>query len=91
MSGSYDTTVRFWNANSFSCAGMFESHEDAVRVLASTGEGATKVYSGSYDGSVGFWSLPTALSARQQRSIGNVTSGRQPSEHQAEAASPSVP
>ena len=91
VSGSYDTTVRFWNANSFSCAGMFESHEDAVRVLASTGEGATKVYSGSYDGSVGFWSLPTALSARQQRSIGNVTSVRQPSERQAEAASPSVP
>ena len=29
-----------------------------MRVLASTGEGATKVYSGSYDGSVGFWSLP---------------------------------
>jgi len=87
VSGSYDTTVRFWNANSFSCAGMFEGHEDAVRVLASTGEGATKVYSGSYDGSVGFWSLPTALPARQ-RSFGNTgavgsTTARQQSEQQA--------
>ena len=92
VSGSYDTTVRFWNANSFSCAGMFEGHEDAVRVLASTGEGATKVYSGSYDGSVGFWSLPTALPARQ-RSLGNTihTTATQQSEQQAMQASPSAP
>jgi F-box/WD-40 domain protein 7 len=92
VSGSYDTTVRFWNANSFSCAGMFEGHEDAVRVLASTGEGATKVYSGSYDGSVGFWSLPTALPARQ-RSLGNTThtTATQQSEQQAVQASPSAP
>ena len=34
MSGSYDTTVRFWNLDSLRCVRKCEGHEDAVRVLA---------------------------------------------------------
>ena len=62
ISGSYDTTVRFWNTETFQCVGKFEGHDDAVRVLTSTGEDAESVYSGSYDGSIGFWSLPAPTS-----------------------------
>ena len=43
--------------------GKFEGHDDAVRVLTSSGEDAEKVYSGSYDGSIGFWSAPMAAGA----------------------------
>ena len=64
ISGSYDTTVRFWRNNgTFDCVGKFEGHDDAVRVLTSSGEDAEKVYSGSYDGSIGFWSAPMAAGA----------------------------
>jgi len=38
VSGSYDTTVRFWNTSTFNCVGKFEGHDDAVRVLTSIGE-----------------------------------------------------
>ena len=34
VSGSYDTTVRFWNLDSLRCVRKCEGHEDAVRVLA---------------------------------------------------------
>lgn len=70
ISGSYDTTVRFWNTESFACVGKFEGHEDAVRVLTSTGEDADTVYSGSYDGSIGFWSEPIAAAAPPSTSAG---------------------
>ena len=70
ISGSYDTTVRFWNTESFACVGKFEGHEDAVRVLTSTGEDAETVYSGSYDGSIGFWSEPIAVAPPPSTSAG---------------------
>ena len=52
VSGSYDTTVRFWNLDTLRCVRKCEGHEDAVRVLAVV-DG--KVFSGSYDGSIGVW------------------------------------
>ena len=62
VSGSYDTTVRFWNTSSFNCVGKYEGHADAVRVLTSTGEDSECVFSGSYDGSIGFWTAPAPQS-----------------------------
>lgn len=61
VSGSYDTTVRMWGVQSeteFECVGVFHAHNDAVRVLTSAGRNAATVFSGSYDGSIGFWRLP---------------------------------
>ncbi|CAL55199.1 WD40/YVTN repeat-like-containing domain [Ostreococcus tauri] len=61
VSGSYDTTVRLWGVQSeteFECVGVFHAHNDAVRVLTSAGRNAATVFSGSYDGSIGFWRLP---------------------------------
>lgn len=52
VSGSYDTTVRFWDAISFRCLRKCDGHADAVRVLAA---GSGHVFSGAYDGSVGVW------------------------------------
>ncbi len=63
VSGSYDTTVRIWGVQpetEFECVGVFGAHNDAVRVLTSAGRNATTVFSGSYDGSIGFWRLPIA-------------------------------
>ena len=57
VSGSYDTTVRIWGVQpetEFECVGVFGAHNDAVRVLTSAGRNATTVFSGSYDGSIGF-------------------------------------
>ena len=52
VSGSYDTTVRFWDLNTFRCVRKCDGHDDAVRVLAASG---SRVFSGSYDGTIGVW------------------------------------
>lgn len=52
ISGSYDTTVCFWDLDLLRCVKKCEGHDDAVRVLAAAGG---KVFSGSYDGSIGIW------------------------------------
>lgn len=52
VSGSYDTTVRFWNLETLRCVRKCEGHQDAVRVLAVVDN---KVFSGSYDGTIGVW------------------------------------
>ena len=52
VSGSYDTTVRFWDLNTLRCVRKCDGHDDAVRVLAAANG---RVYSGSYDGTIGVW------------------------------------
>lgn len=52
VSGSYDTTVRFWDLTTFRCVRKCDGHVDAVRVLAAANG---KVFSGSYDGTIGVW------------------------------------
>lgn len=52
VSGSYDTSVRFWSLDSLRCVRKYVGHEDAVRVLAVVED---KVFSGSYDGTIGVW------------------------------------
>ncbi len=52
-SGSYDTTIRFWDLASWHCVRKAEGHDDAVRVLAAAQGG--RVISGAYDGAVGVW------------------------------------
>lgn len=49
VSGSYDTTVRFWDLQTFRCVRKCDGHQDAVRVLAARAD-EDEVYSGSYDG-----------------------------------------
>lgn len=51
VSGSYDTTVRFWDVETFRCVRKCDGHQDAVRVLAARAD-QDEVYSGSYDGYV---------------------------------------
>lgn len=62
MSGSYDSSLRFWDLATWRCMRKAEGHADAVRVLAAAdssvvggGGGGWHVFSGSYDGSVGLW------------------------------------
>jgi F-box/WD-40 domain protein 7 len=52
VSGSYDTSLRFWDVATWRCVRKCEGHDDAVRVLAADNG---VVFSGSYDGSVGIW------------------------------------
>ncbi|KAK3280071.1 hypothetical protein CYMTET_12078 [Cymbomonas tetramitiformis] len=59
VSGSYDMTVRFWDLRNLRCVRKCEGHADAVRVLTSAGENSEQVFSGSYDGSIGCWVVPS--------------------------------
>ena len=52
VSGSYDTTVRFWDLATLRCVRKCDGHDDAVRVITASGG---RVFSGSYDGSIGVW------------------------------------
>ena len=63
VSGSFDTSVRFWSttAHGFPCVAKSDGHEDAVRVLSSSGPEAETCYSGSYDGCIGFLRVPPLL------------------------------
>ena len=60
VSGSFDASVRFWSTTTpgFPCVAKCDGHEDAVRVLASSGPQAATCYSGSYDGCIGFLRVP---------------------------------
>lgn len=50
--GHLAVQVRFWALDTLRCVRKCEGHEDAVRVLA-VADG--RVFSGSYDGSIGVW------------------------------------
>ena len=53
FSGSYDCSVRAWDANTLQCLASLEGHRDAVRALVAA-EG--RVCSGSDDHTVRVWS-----------------------------------
>lgn len=63
VSGSFDTTVRFWDMTTWRCIRKCEGHADAVRVLVA---GPNHIFSGAYDGTIGVWSRVTA--SRGERS-----------------------
>ncbi|KAK2079450.1 hypothetical protein QBZ16_003142 [Prototheca wickerhamii] len=55
VSGSYDGLLRFWERDDeggWRCSRLCEGHRDGVRALTAAGR---RVFSGSYDGSVGVW------------------------------------
>ena len=62
--GSWDKTIRVWDAETLECLKVLEGHGEAVLALA---VGDTFLVSGSYDTTVRFWDLATLRCIRSCR------------------------
>ena len=56
LSGSYDKTVRMWDAETGACLLTLEGHGDRVSSVGFRADGA-RVVSGSYDKTVRVWDV----------------------------------
>ena len=54
FSGSFDKTIRVWNADTHEHLATLEGHTDAVRCLTLYGD---KLFSGSRDGAIRVWNV----------------------------------
>ena len=57
FSGSDDSTIRCWDAQTLCCTGVLKGHQDNVRVLATSPEHPHYLFSGSWDKTVHVWDL----------------------------------
>jgi len=60
VSGSYDTTLRLWHADTGAELGVFKGHEDEVTSVAFSPDG-TQIASGSFDKTVRLWDVASAV------------------------------
>ena len=58
ISGSYDKTIKIWNANTGECLKTLEGHSYFVNSVAYSPDG-TKIISGSGDGTIKIWNANT--------------------------------
>ena len=58
ISGSYDKTIKIWDANTGECLKTLEGHSDWVNSVAYSPDG-TKIISGSYDKTIKIWDANT--------------------------------
>jgi WD40 repeat protein len=58
ISGSYDNTIKIWNANTGECIKTLEGHSNTVQSVAYSPDG-TKIISGSYDKTIKIWDANT--------------------------------
>jgi WD40 repeat protein len=58
ISGSYDNTIKIWNANTGECIKTLEGHSRSVESVAYSTDG-TKIISGSMDNTIKIWDANT--------------------------------
>ena len=66
-SGSWDKTVRLWNANTGGLLKTFRGHTDSVRSVSFSPDGRT-IASGSWDRTVRLWDVSPSVPRRRTRS-----------------------
>ena len=74
LSGSSDTSLKFWNLSSGICSATLRTHNDYVRALA-YGEQGNVAMSAGLDSQVFFWDIPTLLCVSVKQPTVNSKSG----------------
>ncbi|OLY83612.1 putative WD repeat-containing protein [Smittium mucronatum] len=77
LTGSWDKTIRLWNANTRETIGIFEGHTDFVKCISVnyfTEGSETFFYSGSSDSTVKKWKLPSEPEVTKEKSITTIRS-----------------
>jgi U3 small nucleolar RNA-associated protein 15 len=64
ISGSDDTSIRYWDTATDTCIGLLMGHQDYIRCLAVNPASPDLILSGSYDHTVRVWDLRTGTTVR---------------------------